>query len=122
MRCCGSIPSTCNNYFFGDAGCCCREQMENRWLVEVGRSGFAWKMEIHVKDCWPLLFMDVGVVFTPSKTRSASVLSVFFLLPPHPKSRRPWLSLCRLRSLVVCGLLSPAWEPAGKSNQGCRKG
>lgn len=28
---------------FWDAGHCCREQMENKWVAEVGRSGFAWR-------------------------------------------------------------------------------
>lgn len=71
-------------------------------------------LAVAVCGCW-------GVVSTPSKARSASVLSMF-LLPPHPKSRSPWLSLCMLTSPVVCGLLSLAWEPAGKIKSALQEG
>lgn len=110
-------PRPTEGFFLGCRGHC----VKNKRLAEVGRRGFGWKGDVHGEVWWLQWFMDVGGVSNPHRTRSASVLGMV-LLPPHPKFRSPWLSPCTQRGLVVCGLLSPTWEAAGKSNQGCGKG
>jgi len=53
--------------------------------------------------------LEAGEISTP-RTLSPTLLGMI----PLPS--------CAHQSPVVCGLLSPGWEPAGKSNQSCRKG
>lgn len=56
--------------------------MENKWLAEVGRSGFAWKVGIHMKDCWPSLFMDVEGGLHPKQ--DLFCISPGHVSPPSP--------------------------------------
>lgn len=116
MGCLPTLPAAC----FWGAGHCCRDQTENKWLTGVGRSLFCLESG---HPCRELIVTEVyGCWEGLHPKQSLFCISSWHVSPPsHPKPTSLRLSLCTLRSLVVCGLLSPGWEPAGRSNQGCRK-
>ena len=110
---------------FWDAGHCCRDQPENKWQAEVRRSLFCLEsghprrglMAMVVYGCWGGLHPK----------RDSFCISPGHVSPPSPsQTHKPKAVFCARRGalwFVGCFLQAGmGWEPAGKSNQSCRKG
>lgn len=73
---------------FWDAGHRCMDQPENKWLAEVERSFFAWKVDVPAEVRWLWWFMDFGGGLHPKQ--DLFCISPGHVSPPSPfRTREP---------------------------------